>query len=281
MKLSFGTYRQYLQLILNSISPFTSFEVWLPASPNILPQSAWQLDLGYLKHFQNARAELSASVYYKNLSNQVEYEPHAVTFINPLVEGELRFGDARSYGFELFVKKDFGRINARLAYTYSRIFKTTKGINNGLEYRAYQDRPHDLSLVLNYQMSKRVFWSFNWISQSGSAFSTPTGFHNFQGTRIPVYGERNNDRLPTYHRMDFSVRFVLNKKPTSKYKHSLIFSLYNAFAHDNVYALKFNKIKSGDFNPEVPVNVLQNHALSPSQADLIRFFPSLSYRFEI
>ena len=41
----------------------------------------------------------------KSFKNQIDYENHAQTLINPLVEGELRFGSARAWGLEFFVKK--------------------------------------------------------------------------------------------------------------------------------------------------------------------------------
>ncbi|MEQ8425918.1 MAG: TonB-dependent receptor, partial [Cyclobacteriaceae bacterium] len=47
IKASFSRNVQNIHLITNSISPFTSFEVWLPSSFNIRPQTANQFALGY------------------------------------------------------------------------------------------------------------------------------------------------------------------------------------------------------------------------------------------
>lgn len=281
LKLSFGTYHQYLQLISNSVSPFTAFEVWLPASPNIQPQFAAQWAVNYLKYFPAANMEISAAAYYKKFRHQIDYEPYSTPYLNPLLEGELRFGTAQAYGLELLLKRDFGRLNGWISYTYSRVFRQTEGINDGLTYRAFQDRPHDFSIVLNYQLRERIRFTANWISQSGSTFTSPTGFYTFNEQTVPIYGERNNDRLPTYHRLDVSWQFVLNRKPDNKYQHSLIFSIYNALAHKNVFAVKFNKLLQDEYNPQVGANVLSDQQLSPSQIDLVRFFPSLTYKFKL
>lgn len=281
LKLSLGVYHQYLQLIQNSISPFTAFEVWLPAGPNIRPQAAVQAALSYQKHFPNSQTAFSAAAYYKYAENQIDYEAHATTYLNPLLESELRFGTTRSYGLELMYKKDFGRLNGWIKYSYARVFRKTDGLNDGQWYRAVQDRPHDLSLVLNYDLSKRVGFTAFWTSHSGSTFTSPTGFYTFGDQTVPLYGERNNDRLPAYHRLDLSFRFRLHKKDEAKLQHYLVFSIYNFLAHPNVFSVKFNKRYSEELGPPVPVNTLSEELLSASRIDLIRFFPSLTYKFEL
>lgn len=279
-KLSYGQYHQYLQLISNSESPFTSLEVWLPSSPTIQPQRAQQWSLGYLKYFPQAKVDFRAELYYKKMNNQIDYEPHANTLANPLLEGELRFGQTRSYGLEFFVKKDFGKWHGWASYTYSRTLRQTADVNGGREYPAFQDRPHDVSVLLNYEPHPRLVLSAFWTAYTGSAFSSPIGFYTFNGQQIPIYDEKNNDRFPHYNRLDVSLRYRLNKNPTNKYQHNLTFSIYNALAHENVVAVNFNKILDDNAQPVVQANFIGTQNLVTTQIDLIRFFPSLTYRFE-
>ncbi|MEM6806328.1 MAG: TonB-dependent receptor, partial [Bacteroidota bacterium] len=281
LKLSYGTYHQYLQLASNSISPFTSLEVWLPAGPNIFPQSSRQWSLGYLKYWERAKMEFSASAYHKFSDGQMEFKPHANTYLNPLLEGELRFGTSRAYGVELLLKKEFGRLNGWMAYTYSRTFRTILGINEGREYPAIQDRPHDFSLFLNYRLSDRSLMSVYWTSFSGANFSSPTGFLSFNDQPVPIYDEKNNDRLPAYHRMDVSIKIRLNKQVDRKYQHSLTFSMYNILGHINPYIVQFNKIPTESITHAVKTNILSETPINPSQISLGRFLPSISYRFKL
>jgi hypothetical protein len=160
-------------------------------------------------------------------------------------------------------------------------FRKTEGLNNEQWYPAFQDRPHDFSLVLNYDLSKRVRFTTFWVSHSGSAFTTPVGFYTFNDQTIPLYGDRNNDRLPAYHRVDIALRFRLNRRDNARFQNSLTFSIYNALAHPNIYNLNFNKRFRNTLGPPAPANFLSEEALSPSQTDLIRFFPSLTYKFKI
>ncbi len=281
VKLSYGIYHQYLQLISNSESPFTSLEVWLPASPNIKPQAAHQVAFNYLKYFEKPKLEFSTAVYYKKFNRQIDYVNHAVTLLNPLVEGELRFGKMQSYGIEFLLKKDLGRLNGWIGYTYSRTMRRTEGINNGEAYPAFQDRPHDFSALLNYRISRRVFCSGYYTAYTGSSFSAPTGFYTFNDQTVPLYDKKNNARLPAYRRFDLAFKFILNKKETNRYQHSLTFSIYNFFAHKNVIAVNFNKIPVAGSRPVVKANLLSEDALVASQLDLIRFFPSLTYKFKL
>ena len=281
LSFSYGLYHQYLQLISNSISPFTAMEIWLTASPNIRPQQAHQWTLGYLRNWTEQSMEFRASGYYKKMTNQIEFDGHSEIYFNELLEGQLRFGKADAYGLELFWKKDFGKLKAAAHYTYSRVFKKIEDLNAGRRYPANHDRPHDLAISLNYAFSNRLNASLFWTSFSGSPFTAPVGYYTYLGKQVPIYDKRNNARLPAYHRIDLALTLRLNKNLKSRYQHQLNFSLFNALGTKNSYYVKFNKIQQQEYFPEVPVNVLANHQLSPSRLELIQFLPSLTYKFKL
>ncbi len=190
----------------------------------------------------------------------------------------MRFGTIEAYGLEFLFKKDLGRLNGWLGYTWSRSIRQTPGVNAGRPYPAFQDRPHDFSVFLNYRIKPRVFFSANWIYSTGSAISTPTGFYTFNDQVVPVYDEKNNDRLPDYKRLDIAFKFILNK-PEKRYKHSLTFSLYNALAQQNPIAINFNKIEDDQGNPIVRANVWGEDTYIATQSELVRIMPSLTYKF--
>ena len=280
VKLSYGRYHQYLSLISNSISPFTSMEIWLPASPNILPQQADQFTFNYSKLLKQPGLDFNISAYYKTFRNQIDYKPHATILFNRFLEGELRFGTMYAYGIETQLKKESGRLNGWINYTYSRVLRQTNGLNNGNEYPAFQDRPHEISILGNYQLNDRFFLSGYFTAFSGAAFSSPTGFYQFNDQTVPIYDEKHNDRLPFYSRLDVSVQYRLNRSEESRLQHSLTFSIYNALARKNVVNINFNKIPSEGSRPLVKTDLFSDTGLRPSQLDLIRFFPSLTYKFK-
>jgi hypothetical protein len=47
--------------------------------------------------------------------------------------------------------------------------------------------------------------SGNWVYFTGTPVTHPVGRYDFQGGVLPIYSERNADRLPDYHRMDLAL----------------------------------------------------------------------------
>ncbi len=280
LKFSYGIYHQYLNLLSNSISPFTSFEVWLPAGTNIKPQRSDQVALGFVKFFRNANLEFTAEGYYKFMKNQIDYEPHASLILNPLIEGELRFGTARGWGLELLLRRTQGRFSGWISYTWSRVQTKIDGLNNNQEFSPFYDRPHDLSIFLSYNLSKKVNLSANWIYYTGSAITTPVGFYDYNGSTVPFYGEKNNDRLPDYHRLDVAMNWNLNR-PERKFQHSFSFGIYNLYNRHNPISINFNKLETADGKFAVPANLYGMDEIVKTQEYLLGIMPSITYKFKL
>lgn len=278
VQFSYTRMTQFMQLLSNSTTPFTSLEVWAPAGPNILPQTADQFALGCFMKFLRPRLNLSAEVYYKYYRNHLDYKDHANLLYNPLIEGELRFGKAWSYGLELMLRKTEGRLTGWIGYTYSRAFVHTPEVNNGESYPASWDRPHDFSLNLAYTTYGHWAFSLNWFYLTGGAITTPVGFFYINNTSVPIYGEKNNDRLPDYHRLDLAVTYTFSK-PTSRYQHSLTATLYNAYGHLNPFSVNFNKTLDANGEFVVPSDVGSDVTLYSTALSVAGIIPSINYLF--
>lgn len=278
MTASYSRNVQNLHQITNSVSPFTTLEVWLPSGPNIQPQTADQFSLGFFRAFSRTGLNFSAEAYYKNMYHQIDYEYHAKMLLNPVVEGELRFGKARSYGLELLLGKDVGKLTGWIGYSWSRTIKQINEVYKGEAFPAFYDRPHDLSVFISYQFTKR--WSFSalWVYTSGAAITTPSSFYYYQGYSVPVYTEKNNDRLPDYHRLDFTLNFKLNK-PDKRFHHDLTLSMFNVYGRKNPLFINFNKTVDYNGKMVIPADYLPLPELFPSQLWLYEFVPSLNYNF--
>ena len=278
LKASFSRTVQYIQMLSNSTSPFTSLEVWLPSGPNIKPQLANQYTFGYFKNLNKNKFNFSAELFYKQMYNQIDYADHANMLSNPLIEGELRFGKGWSYGLETMIQKTEGDFTGWLAYTYSRVYKKINDVNNGNAYPAFQDRPNDICINLSYHKKKRWSFSASWIYQTGAAISIPTGFYYYNGYSVPIYNKKNNDRLPDYHRLDISISYKLSR-PEKHCQHSVNLAIYNVYARRNPISINFNKIQY-DNSFVVPSNLNGNNDLVPTAISVIGILPSLSYNFK-
>jgi hypothetical protein len=212
------------------------------------------------------------------MHNQIEYTDHAQMLFNPFIEGELRIGTARSSGIEVQLSKTTGGFTGWIAYTLSSTKMKFAEINNGLEFPARYDRPHDLAVVVQYKVKPRWQVSACWLIMSGGAYTAPTGFYAYNNVQIPVYGKINNERLPVYHRLDLATELQLNK-PGSRVEHKLKFSLFNAYARKNPIAINYNKIKDSGNSILVPANYAVLPDLISTMTYLFGAVPSVSYSF--
>lgn len=268
---------QYLHQISNSISPFTTLDIWMPSGPNIQPQQLDQFVIAYL--LKLPELEFSAESYYKQMTHQIEYKEGANMLLNPYIENELRFGKSNSYGFELNLKKQKGKLTGLLNYSYSKTINNFNRINSGRSFPALYDKPHKINFQLNYKPTDR--WSFNtkWVYTSGTRYSSPTGFYYYNSYAIPIYSKKNNSKLPDYHRLDIAASFRLNKNPESKYEHHLNFSIINVYGRKNIISVNFNKIMDENDEFVVPANFIQEHQVLPTRMYLLGVMPTISYQF--
>ncbi len=280
IKASYCRTAQYLQLVTNSISPFTTLEVYLPAAPNIKPQLADQYAVGYFQKIRRAHLDLSIEGFIKKQQNQIDYTDHAYMLMNPHIEKELRFGTGEAYGFEVLLKKYQGRLNGWIGYAWARSWRHIEDINNNERYRAAWDRPHDFSLYLSYNITDRWMISMNWLYMTGFAFSSPTSFYRYNGYTVPIYEKKNNDRLPDYHRLDINTEIQLNKKPR-RFSHKLRFTIFNLYNRTNPIAVNFNKTLNPNGDPVVPGDLYLPPELFPSQRYIYGIVPAINYVFTI
>jgi hypothetical protein len=65
------------------------------------------------------------------------------------------------------------------------------------------------------------------------------GFINFQNNFYPFYDERNNKRIPDYHRMDFAWNINNPSMKTKRWNGRWVFTVYNLYGRGNVYSVFF------------------------------------------
>ena len=280
VKASYARTFQYLHLLSNSTSS-TPTDVWLPSSNNIKPEIADQVALGYFRNFKRNKYEFSAEMYYKNIQNAIDYRVGAEVQFNPMVEGDLLYGDGRAYGLELFFKKRKGRFTGWVSYTLARTEKRFDDIDGGKFFPTRQDRTHDISLVGMYDITEQLGIAATWVYYTGNAVTFPSGKYFIDGNLISLYTERNGYRMPDYHRLDIGVTYKLkdykynvNKVTGSKERvkrkihSSWNFSIYNAYGRENAYSISFRQSEADPRQVEAV------------QIALFKFVPSITWNFQ-
>jgi hypothetical protein len=181
----------------------------------------------------------SVELYYKKMTSSIDFRDHAQLLLNPRLDGELRIGESTSYGTEFYVKYDARNLSGWISYTVSRTIRDFPEINDGLPYPAPYDKPHDLAVVLSYNVTPRITLAANWIYSTGLPFTLPSGRYEVMGNILPLYTGRNEYRLPAYHRLDLSLNLSGRERPGKRWRGEWNLSVYNVYARKNVWTLRF------------------------------------------
>ncbi|CAM3556536.1 TonB-dependent receptor [Flavobacterium chungbukense] len=244
VKASFDQTRQYIHLLSNNTTQSPT-DSWTLSNTNVKPQSGKQYSLGLYKTILDDEIELSLEGYYKRSKNIMDYKVGANLLLNEAIETQLLQGDGKAYGVEFLLKKQYGRLNGWIGYTYSRTFIKldskfdSERINNGDFFPANFDKPHDLSTVLNYKFTKRYSLSTNFMYQTGRPITYPIGTYQYGNAEYTLYSDRNKYRIPDYIRLDIGINIEGNHK-IKKLAHSFWnISVYNVLGRNNPYSIYF------------------------------------------
>ena len=266
VKASYSRTKQYLHLASNSTAG-SPLDVWLPSSPNIDPQIADQVALGYFRNFWSNIIEASVEVYYKDMDYQIDYKDHANLMLNPELEGEFRIGDAWSYGAEFLVRKQQGKFTGWVSYTLSKSERKIPEINSGKVYPSSYDKPHNIAIVGIYDLTKRWNFSVAWVYTTGAPVTFPSGKYEFENMAVPIYTDRNSFRMPDYHRLDLSIILNSKEKPNKRLRSDLNISVYNVYNRHNAWMIYFSQ------DPEQP------NVTNAEKVYVFPIIPSLTWNF--
>jgi len=243
-KLSYNNTYQYIHTLSNNTTAAPT-DTYKLSDSYIKPQRANQFALGLYKNFDDNIYELSLEGYYKTADNLLDYKVGADLFLNENIETEVLQGEGKAYGAEFLIRKNKGRLNGYLGYTYSRSFIRLEGdfpeetVNNGEFFPTNFDKPHDFSAVLNYKLTQRFSFSGNFVYQTGRSVTYPIGKYNFNNSEYVMYSDRNQFRIPDYYRLDLSFNIEGNHK-IEKFAHSFWnISVYNVLGRNNPYSVFF------------------------------------------
>ena len=256
---------QHLHLLSNSVASSPS-DQWIGNSYNIKPEIADQISVGYVTKVFKSNFEFTTEAYYKYLQNQIDYKDGAEINTVSDVESVLLYGIGRAYGLEFLLKKKEGRLTGWIGYTLSKTERKIEGINENNWYNARQDRTHDISVVGIYDLNSRWSISGVFVYNTGDAVTYPTGKYTIQGQTLYQYAARNANRMPAYHRLDFSATYEKNK--TKRMHGSWNFSLYNVYGRENAFRISFKD----DPNDPTRTQIIRTA--------LFKWVPSVTYQFK-
>ena len=286
LKTSFSLLQQnsHLLPVANGVS--LPLDLWVPATDQVRPQSATQVASGFAWSSPQRGYEVTLEGFYKWMNSQIEYAEGAQTynFSGDSWQYLIERGKGWSYGGELFVRKNTGRITGWVGYSLTKTQRKFPNLNGGRTFPFRFDRLHDVSVVANWQVSSSIELSAVWVYGTGQAVWMPVG--HFYGLRhdpvgimtgggsdtfrlLRVYGDRNSVRMRAYHRLDLSIQIKRNRHWAHR---TFSFGAYNAYSRQNPFLLQA-KIARGESGEEL--NYLQFEEVTA-----FPIIPFVNYRLE-
>ena len=281
LKASYARIYQYIQNIYNTSTPLPTSR-WKMSDTFIQPQKNDTYGLGLYKNFPNLGLEISSEGYYRITENNLTYKPGADFFLSEFLEQEVTQAEGNSYGVEMSLRKNKGKVNGFINYTWSRsLLKTNElafknRINNNNWYPSDFDRPHTVNATVNFEGDAYNAFSFNFTGQTGRPYTVANGVYNQENVTIPIFLSRNNGRLPVYHRLDFSWKIAYRKDPNKRFQGDWTLTVYNLYGRRNpfnVYYTQRNGAQDGDVFGGSPLGAYE---LSVLRGSLV----SIAYNFK-
>ena len=274
IKASYNRMSQYLHLISNTQSP-TPLDVWAPSDNFLKPQLLDQVALGYFNNLRNDEYSLELETFFKKIKNRVDYIDGANLIANEAIERVVLNGQARAYGLEVLFRKNTGRFKGWLSYTLSRTEQKVEGrtaietgINNGDWYKTGFDKLHNLAIVANYKWTEKWRFSANLIFQTGQPVTFPDGQYEYEGITVPNFSARNENNLPSYHRLDVSATLTPNKNKKRKWQAEWVFGIYNLYNRQNAASITFRQNDETASNEAIRLSIF---GIVPSATYNIKF----------
>lgn len=272
IKAGYTQMNQYLNQVASSAIN-NPFDFWIPSSKKVLPQRANQVAIGYFQNLANDRYESSVEVYYKTMTNQIDFKEGGDPFSGNYEE-QLVFGEGWAYGAEFYLRKRSGRLTGWLSYTLSWNWREFEDLNQGEPFFFRYDRRHDVSLAMVYRFNKR--WSFssvfiygtgNAVTLPSASFDLPVDFFNNPGLNLD-YDQKNGFRMPDYTRLDLGLRYT---KPGPKVNQGFHIDIFNALNRRNPFFLFLDT----EYDTRANANRIVGRQIS-----LLPMIPTLTYVFE-
>lgn len=267
LKAGYTVSHQFVHLVSSSGNTLPS-DLWVPTSKLVKPQKGVQYALGYSRLIKDNAFLFETETWYKTLENQVEFQQNYVPAFGAEPEYDFVFGNGYSYGIEFLIKKNLGKLQGWIGYTLGYTIREFKDLNNGNPFPARYDRRHDVSLVANYEINDKWSASMVFVFGSGNVFTMPVGFHLVEGNVGFIYGDVNNYRMPSYHRLDISATYKPN--PNKKLASTFTFAVYNLYSRLNPYFIYFATEGSLQEN---------NLRLQPTKVAIFPILPSITWNF--
>ena len=217
-KLAYGRFTQNMITVNNEDDVIPIFDAWIQVPRDQRSERADHFVAGI---DGNVLRNLSTSIqsYYKSYGSLIAYNRDKIDASDP----DYIRATGNAYGFETLIRYGSPTIDLYAAYSLG----WTTITDAGLTYNPRYDRRHTLNLLSIFHGLAGLDVSLRWEFGSGLPFTQSAGYFDrlaltdiFRqgyvhqtGDPYTLLGDKNEARLPPYHRLDVSVTYRFNVLP--------------------------------------------------------------------
>lgn len=246
-----------------------SSNFWIGANSSAPIQHSFYLSCRYTHNLPFWNLKIEVSGYLKKLRNQTEYRGEVMEVIdtdyNPF--SHLIVSNGYNYGVSIGVSRQFSKITGDISYSFDDGWRYKDSQRHKL-WHSLNSGGNSMRCNIIWHEGKHWTLSSSWIITSGRRYTPVEALYLVGGNIAMKYGEINSARLPLYQRLDLGASFYFVTGRKNQLRHSLNFSILNAYGHKNVEMQYFLLDSKGG---EYSLKQLYS---------LYRFLPSLSYSIE-
>ncbi len=260
LQAGYGRYAQYLTLISNEA--FSGLDIWLTTADGVPPAYGDQFVTG-VKGRLPGRVDLEVEGYYRTMRSIFQFDPFLIDVSGLPYEKMFLFGQGYAYGAEVLLSRTSGRVSGQVGYTLGTTRRRFPELNEGEYFPPKYDRTHDLTAILNFDLSRRWRLTTVFTYATGQAYTEPASQYRLVdfplgGTELQaVISPFNGARLPDYHRLD--VGFVNRGRFLGFADYELQLQVINAYARRNIWFYFFDFEDDGTVSreevPQIPIPV--------------------------
>ena len=200
--------------------------------------NSFQVSTGFI--FTKNGWSIDIDNYYKKLTN---ISALSLGFLNP-ENSNFNIGNQSIYGIDVFVMKRFKGFNTWFSYSFNDSKSQFKNLNEGESFISRSNVKHALTTAFSYDISKFQL-ALSWRWQTGKPYTKSDNGANGLEFNYGI----NTERLPNYHRLDFSSTYKFKFSSQGKLKGKIGLSIRNVYNKSNLISREY--IGNNDLNRSI------------------------------
>ncbi len=259
IKGSAGIFQQELTTINDENEVINIFEPWIVIPDYLPPTTATHYIIGF-DYTPFTSLNLGLEYYYKRTNNLPIVNKEKISS----TDRDFISGEGESYGIESSIKLDIEPVTFSTSYTLAYAYRTV----NSLRYYPKYDIRHSFNASFEINLGSGWNTGIVWIYNSGLPFTQIVGLYdkyyfdniftswvNYDPRRpYGILGIQNIERLPTYHRLDFTVSKKIILDP---FNIDVSFSIINVYNRQNIFYYKRDTGERVNMLPFLPTATIK------------------------